>query len=331
MISDKTIEEKTAKYWCAFADKDFKKAIDLVLKNISDKKNQDAAQNAIVVANKKKKLDEGFMDKMNKAAEQLSHSPTVGGPGMVFQIANADKSMMDQQAKHAVASAAAGLALLPGVRDVAAAGLKTVAKHPVAAATTAAGAGAALELSNAVDKLQGKDTDGMSLLDKIGSLVNKVWDIGKFTAKHAKAIAIASTTAYALFKTANIWMPLVGSFVKSLLRGNSLATVEFDSNGTWYKMRYDIKSKRWELMYKGFSMGSTPPPEETEQLMNTKFFKRFLNQCQKYIKPIMDDDKRSTVIEAIGKMSDKKTKEAIDKVFNDDDTLKNMFALKFKY
>ena len=43
MISDKTIEEETAKYWCAFADKDFKKAIDLVLKNISNEKNQDIA------------------------------------------------------------------------------------------------------------------------------------------------------------------------------------------------------------------------------------------------------------------------------------------------
>ena len=204
------------------------------------------------------------MDKLNKAAEQLTHSPTVGGPGMVFQIANADKETMDQQAKHAAASAAAGLALLPGVRDVIGAGLKTAVKNPVTTAGTLAGAGAAIELSNVVDKLSGKDTDNMSLLDKIGSLVNKVWDIGKFTAKHAKSIAIASTTAYALFKTANIWMPLVGSCIKSILRGNSLATLDFDSNGTWYRMRYDIKYKRWELLYKNFSMGSTPPPEETE-------------------------------------------------------------------
>lgn len=330
MISDKTIEEETAKYWCAFADKDFKKAIDLILKNIANEKNQDIAQNAIAVASKAK-LNEGFMDKLNKAAEQLSHSPTVGGPGMVFQIANADKETMNQQVKHAAASAAAGLALLPGARDALGAGLKVAAKNPIATAGTLAGAGAAVELSNVVDKLSGKDTDNMSLLDKIGSLVNKVWDIGKFTAKHAKAIAIASTTAYALFKTANIWMPLVGSCIKSILRGNSLATLDFDSNGTWYRMRYDIKYKRWELLYKNFSMGNTPSPEETEQLMNTKFFKKFLKQCQKYIEPIIDNNQRAAVLEAIAKLSDKQTKEALNKVFNDDSTLKNMFALKFKY
>lgn len=38
MISDKTIDEKTAKYWCAFADKEFKSALDKVLSTIASEK-----------------------------------------------------------------------------------------------------------------------------------------------------------------------------------------------------------------------------------------------------------------------------------------------------
>ena len=135
--------------------------------------------------------------------------------------------------------------------------------------------------------------------EKLGKMVNKVWDIGKFTADHAKEIAIASTTAYALFKTAGIWMPLVASMVKSFLRGKSLAIVEFDSNGTMYKMHYDIKYKRWELLYKGFSFGNSPQPEETEQLMNTKFFKAYIAQCKRYIEPIVNNENREAVLQVI--------------------------------
>ena len=34
MISDKTIEETTAKYWCAFANANFKTALDKIISTI---------------------------------------------------------------------------------------------------------------------------------------------------------------------------------------------------------------------------------------------------------------------------------------------------------
>jgi hypothetical protein len=40
-------------------------------------------------------------------------------------------------------------------------------------------------------------------------------------------------------------MPFLSTFVKSILRGNSLAILEFDSNGTKYKMAFDMKYNRW--------------------------------------------------------------------------------------
>lgn len=313
MISDRTIEERTAKYWYAFADKKFKIALDTVLANIKNKTNQEIVNAAIL---KQEALSEGFVDAMNR-------TPIVGGPGFVFQIANADEDMMKTQANHALAASAATAAIaIPQVRDAAKSIGATAIKNPKATALTVAGATLA---ANAVS-----DEDD-SWWQKLEKLVNKIWDIGEFTAKHGKAIAIASTTAFALFKTANIWMPLIGSFVKSLLRGNSLATVDFDSNGRWYRMRYDVNSKRWELLYKGFSMGASPDPQETNQLIDTKFFKSFVNQCKKYIDPIATNNERTAVIEAIGQLSDKKTKQALKLVFDDPAVLDNMFAMKFKY
>lgn len=229
---------------------------------------------------------------------------------------------MQSQANHALAAAAATAALLPGARDVTLGTAKAAAKNP----GTALLAGAAGKLA-----LDAAGDEGDSWLQKLEKLVNKVWDIGAFTAKHGKALAIAGTTAYALFKTADIWLPVVGSLVKSLLRGNSLATLDFDSNGRWHRMRYDVRAKRWELTYKGLSFGATQPPEEVEQLMSTKFFSKFLRQCKKYVESVVGNDNRAAVVEAIAALSDKQARDALSKIFSDEAVLNNMFALKFKY
>lgn len=324
MISDRTIEEETAKYWCAFADKNFKKALDTITATIASEQSQDIAQNIVTQQiednSNAMSLNEGFLDFLSKLSPT---DPTGGSVGIVSDLTGKSKDEIKANAvAMATAAGATATTLTPVGRAVTGSVIKTGVKHPVAAGLTVAASKLALDAA-------GNENDAW--WQKLGKLVNKVWDIGKFTAKHAKTIAIASTIAYALFKTANIWMPLVSSCIKSILRGNSLATLDFDSNGIWYRMRYDIKYKRWELLYKNFSMGSTPPPEDTEQLLKTKFFKRFLSQCQKYIEPIVDNSQRTAVLEAISKLSDKQTKDALDKVFNDSSTLKNMFALKFKY
>lgn len=38
MISDKTIDESTAKYWCIFSNKGFKQALDKVVSEIASNK-----------------------------------------------------------------------------------------------------------------------------------------------------------------------------------------------------------------------------------------------------------------------------------------------------
>lgn len=314
MISDRTIDEKTAKYWCAFADNNFKKALDEVLKTISDEKSQEIAQNAIQT-----QLNEGFIDKLSKFQPA---DPTGGSVGIVVDLAGKTPEQIKANTIALGTAAAAAAAVTPIGRKIVTAVGKTALKNP---GTTLLGIGATKLAADAVSE---KDD---SWWEKLEKLVNKIWDIGQFTAKHGKAIALAGTVVYSLFKTAGLWMPMLGSFVKSILRGNSLATVDFDSNGRIYRMRYDVKHRRWELIYKGFSMGATPPPEETEQLMDTRFFKRFFEQCKRYIEPIVVDERRNAVVEAISKLSNKDTKDVLDRVFKDPETLDNMLALKFKY
>ena len=221
-------------------------------------------------------------------------------------------------------AAAAGIAaatLTPAGRSIAGGAGKAIAKHPAGAALTLTAA------KLASDAVGDKDD---SWWEKLEKLVNKVWDIGKFTAKHATAITVACTTAYALFKTAPLWLPLTFQVVKAILRGNSLALVEFDSNGEWYRMHYDIKYKRWELIKKGFSL-SGPAPEETEQLMNTKFFGAFLEQCREYIEPVFKDENRESVMKAIAVLTDRKTRNILEAIFKDTAIVDNMFAMKFRY
>ena len=195
--------------------------------------------------------------------------PAGGSAGIVGDLTGKSKEQIKANAiAMATAATTAATVLTPVGRNVAGNTLKTAAKHPVATGLAVATG------KLAADAVSDKDD---SWFEKLEKLVNKIWDIGEFTAKYGKMLAVAGTTVFALFKTAPIWMPLLSSTIKSMLRGNSLATVVFDSNGTWYKMRYDIKYKRWELLYKDFSFGNTPPPEDTEQLMNTKFFNKFLN------------------------------------------------------
>lgn len=322
MISDKTIEEKTAKYWCIFADEKLKNALDKVISNITNAKEQKIAQKIVsneIISNSKK-LNEGFIDFMSKFTPT---DPTGGSVGIVSDLVG--KSQNEINANAVAMASAAGIAattLTSAGRSIASTIGQAAVKNPGATAVTLAAGKLAMDAA-------GDENDAW--WEKLGKLVNKVWDIGKFTADHAKEIAIASTTAYALFKTAGIWMPLVASMVKSFLRGKSLAIVEFDSNGVWYKMHYDIKYKRWELLYKGFSFGNSPQPEETEQLMNTKFFKAYVAQCKRYIELIVNNENREAVLQAIGQLSDNATKNILDVLLSDNDIIDNMFALKFKY
>ena len=325
MISEKTIDETTAKYWCAFADKKFKSAIDQVLKTINNNSIQQQAENTITTQIKQSShiISENFTD----AFKSISRIPTVGGPGMTFQISNADPKTMEQQAKHALAATmTTGALAIPGVRNgvrkIIKTGSKIVTKNPIKS-TALVGATASLIDSS------GNNND--SWLIKLEKFVNKAWDIGKFMKDHGKALAVAGTVVYALFQTAEIWLPFVSIFIKNILRGNSLAILEFDSNGTYYKMAFDIKYNRWQLSYKGFSL-STPPPEETEQLMNTILFKRFFNQCKKYMEPIVNNTNRTAILNAISNLSDKKTKDILLKIFDENSiTLKNMYELKYRY
>lgn len=324
MISDKTIDESTATYWCAFADKDFKNALDNVLKTLKTAETQKIGQLAVqktIDANES--INEGFLD-------AISRTPTVGAPGMVFQISNASPEMMKMQADHAAAATASAAAIaIPGVRHtlrrVLGKTTKAAIRHPVGTTTAIGTAVAAKKLVDA----SGNEND--SWWKKLETLVNKIWNVGKFINKYGKSIAIAGSIAYGLFKTAGLWLPPLSALIKRCLRGNSLAVCEFDSNETRYKIAFDMKYKKWQLSYVNFST-EPPPPQETEQLMSTMFFRRFLDQCRKYIERIIDNEDRASVLKAISELSDRKTKEVLTEFFESDSiAMQNMFNLKYRY
>lgn len=324
MISDKTIDESTAKYWCIFSNKGFKHALDKVVSEIASSKTQQIAQNALEDGIKSKAQDAQLNESFTDFLANLSPSdPASGSVGIVGDLADkTPEQIKANAAAMGTAAVSAAAILTPPGRTAASAVGKTIVKNPGKALL----AGATVKLGM---DMAGDENDAW--WDKLGKLVNKVWDIGAFTAKHSTAIAVAGTTAFALFKTAPLWMPLISSMVKSMLRGDSLAVVEFDSNGTMYKMHYDMKYRRWELMYKGFSFGRSPAPEETEQLMNTAFFKHYIQQCKDYIIPIIKNEDREAVMQAIAALSSNKSQKVIEKIMYDKSIIDNMFALKYKY
>lgn len=332
MITDNTIDDSNARYWCIFHDKKIvQNAFDSVLKQMQSKQIQDAAQTAIRINDKisdskklkeSKLMNESFWSKLNDAAEKMSHAPSSGGPGMVFQIANASQASMDQQANHAMAAAATGIALLPGVKNVSMNIAKVAAKNPVATAGTIAAVKIA---SDAV----GDEND--TWWEKLGKLVNKAWDIGKFIGNHGKALTIASTTIFALYKTAGIWLPLIGKMIKSMSRGDMICGTEFESNGEMYVAYFDNKSYTWQLKYKDFNLGE-PAGEDLQQLLQTRFFQNFSQKCKACILPVLNNKNYAAICSAIGSASDDKTKKLLDGlVQNKDKIINNMTHDKIRY
>ena len=108
-------------------------------------------------------MNEGFIEFMSKISPT---DPTAGSTGIVADLAGKSKEEIKINADAMTAAVVGAAAVLTPAGGIA-------LRHPVATTITA---GATTLAANAVG-----DKDD-TWLEKLGKLVNKVWDIGKFTA-----------------------------------------------------------------------------------------------------------------------------------------------------
>lgn len=101
-----------------------------------------------------------------------------------------------------------------------------------------------------------------------------------------------------------------------------LAEVQFDADGSHYTAQFNLKDMKWKL-FSDFNI----TPHETMQFFETQFFKRFNEQCTKYISPILVS-KKSILTQLKSnkiKIDDKYKKFLIELLTNDKQLIANMF------
>ena len=275
MITDQTIETDTAKYWCAFSDKDLEKQ----LNNATSFTKEDGKRLAGVLKKAKttsKKVTEGMWDNV-QAAHQVAFPMATGNPLQPnfrgIDPTSGVKNLQDQGKDNiiagAIAAALAGLSYIPG---------------GWAALTSTIGAtssGIAATIASGASTL---GTAGLSAL--VGGIVT------------------ISSYLY----------PRIAEWLKGIRRNNCIAQCNFTSNDTLYIVSFNLSTGKWELLYannRWIRMKAVVPANEKAQFFSTKFFNKFNDQCKKNLSVIFDSPKNKELIKTLAKMSDKDSSKAL--------------------
>lgn len=285
MVNDSTIDVHTAKYWCAFADKEMLKLLDDAASTSAEegKKLKDIA-NKVVNAKGKKIVAEGLWDWV-QIANQTAFPLATGNP---FQPnfrgqdpSSGELSLQDQQRNNviagATAAALAGFSLVPGgwaaLGSAIAGALGTAGTWLAATAATAASLGTA------------------GIMAIVGGLVS------------------VSTYLY----------PRIARLVKSICREGDVAKCEFEADGQKYMAVFSLSKKRWQLVYTNNRwVRSTVDVSNSDvaAFFSSDFFKKFLAQCKTYIDAVYGNEKRMECLEVLAKMAEKKTQKDIQTVID---------------
>ena len=113
--------------------------------------------------------------------------------------------------------------------------------------------------------------------------------------------------------------PRVAKLVKDICRSGDIAKCTFEADGEKYLATFNIKKKKWMLMYRGsrmLSSGVDVPAANIKAFFVTEFFSKFLAQCIKYADAIYKDDKRLECLEVLAKMSDDKSKKDMQQLLD---------------
>jgi hypothetical protein len=85
-------------------------------------------------------------------------------------------------------------------------------------------------------------------------------------------IALFLAACYGLYKSRNYISSRIRELYNYITTGKCIAKCEFSVNGNDYIARFNIGSKRWELVYKDmviFSKSGVPSAEETNSFFKT--------------------------------------------------------------
>ena len=297
MISDSTIDETSAKYWCAFADKKLLKLLDKAMDN-STKEGKNLAKVAKMAAQSKKKLNEGFWDNIN-AMHQVAFPLATGNPYQPnFRALDPESgviSLQDQQRNNiiagATAAALAGGTLVPG---------------GWAAITSAL----------------------LSAGGFVGSLVAPLASV-------ATSIGTAGVMAIigGIVSVSTYLYPRIAKLLGEVCRTGEIAKCMFEADGQNYIAVFSLSKKRWQLAYadgRWLKSRVNVGKDDTSAFFSTNFFKEFLAQCKKHIDAIYSNPQRMECLSTLAKMSDNASKKDMQRLIDAKKDIETyMLAAKF--
>lgn len=126
--------------------------------------------------------------------------------------------------------------------------------------------------------------EGASLSEKLSMLAT-----GGIHALEIVAIA------YLVYKIREWLFPQLKLAWKNLMSGKDLARCAFnDNSGNFYLCWFDKNEMKWQVKYDRGAKALLHkndlfmPKDEADAFFATKFFDRFVKQCEKYIAPYLD-------------------------------------------
>lgn len=340
MISDDTINIKTAGFWCIFADSQFVDAISKV------------KTKAVEIANDKKTqatLNEAFVRGSDgKVHYKKSKYGFRHGPATRKSLRKSLRRAFSAKEANALADAAID------IRDKQAANMMDpLTPGPVGAAigtaidvgidhTTGEKPVSMVNLERVLDNVEDVATDPADAQVEVpstedGSSNNAVKSLfGKAMAGLAsfgigKAALIALGAVAACIAVPYLWMRAKVLASKWFNSGKEIAKCKFSADGDNYVLSFNVKDFKWKLAYDGVKMAKYTPyvsDEDVQHFEETKFAKKFTKRCIQYFNAAFSGD-NGQILNMLTAAKDSKTREMVEEILkNKKMILKNMSQLK---
>lgn len=281
MIFDNTIDEDSAKYWCAFSGCQFDKVASMSQKQMSKRTPEKNAIIAALAVDQAKKtgktdelneacLNEGLMDVLRgiwNAPPAWVEEPTgfnLCSPSDVFKD-DVDAGLAGYQKGQNMAAVTGAVMVgagIPYIRQAVGKLMSTTAKNPGAAASVVAAT-----------------TVAVNNPEETVAIVKSCGNILKWCSQHAASLSIAGSIIYGLYQTSSLWLPYIKRLAYEATCGKPLAYVEFNANDTSYRFEYSPKKHTWRLL----NSGKLSSQEDVMSFVKTDFAQKFTGRCSSII------------------------------------------------
>lgn len=301
MIVDNSIDEMTARYFCAVDGKLVKQAMEKAKEFSQEKSPEKLGMQAAValgpnpakaIEKSEQRLNESHKLNENWLTDLFNSPPAWAEEPTGFNLA-APKEVWKDDFKGGLAGYNAGCkaaamtsaaiigASIPPVRNAAlkiGKGLtKQAVKHPIAAAATAVAVKNADTVIDVAKNFKDDVENTKSLLDKLGDAFDVVcgWfkPLTDYFKEHPLYASAIGAIGYGLFKTYPLWWPYVRRLGYELTSGGILAKAEFEANGSDWTFEYSASKRKWVLL----NAGRIASAEDSISFSQTMFAKKFID------------------------------------------------------